>query len=69
VLDAIVAGDMLFAVDQQQYVQGYLGVTAMALYAKNLNTVGGGLPINTGPGFVTKDTAAKVKDLASKGTR
>jgi simple sugar transport system substrate-binding protein len=69
VLDAITAGDMLFAVDQQQYVQGYLGVTAMALYAKNLNTVGGGLPINTGPGFVTKDTAAKVKDLAAKGTR
>ena len=69
VLDAITAGDILFAVDQQQYLQGYLGVTFMALYAKNLNTVGGGGPVATGPGFVEKDTAAKVKDLAAAGTR
>jgi len=69
VLDAITAGDILFAVDQQQYLQGYLGVTFMALNAKNLNTVGGGLPVATGPGFVEKDTAAKVKDLSAKGTR
>jgi simple sugar transport system substrate-binding protein len=69
VLDAITAGDILFAVDQQQYLQGYLGVTFMALNAKNLNTVGGGGPVATGPGFVEKDTAAKVKDLAAAGTR
>lgn len=69
VLDAITSGDILFAVDQQQYLQGYLGVTFMALYAKNLNTVGGGGPVATGPGFVEKDTAAKVKDLSAKGTR
>jgi len=69
VLDAIAAGDMLFAVDQQQYLQGYLAVISMYLYATNLNTVGGGQPVLTGPGFVTKDNAAKVKDLAANGTR
>jgi simple sugar transport system substrate-binding protein len=40
----------------------YLNVT-------NLNTVGGGLPVLTGPGFVTKANAAKVEALAKKGTR
>jgi simple sugar transport system substrate-binding protein len=69
VLDAINAGDMLFAVDQQQYVQGYLAVVAMNLFVKNLDTIGGGLPVLTGPGFVTKDNAAKVKALAAAGTR
>jgi simple sugar transport system substrate-binding protein len=69
VLTAIAAGDMLFAVDQQQYLQGYLGIVAMNLFVTNLNTVGGGQPILTGPGFVTKDNAAKVKDLAAAGTR
>jgi simple sugar transport system substrate-binding protein len=69
VVDAIQNGDILFAVDQQQYLQGYLPVVFLYLYAKNLNTVGGGLPVLTGPGFVTKDNAAKVKDLAAKGTR
>jgi simple sugar transport system substrate-binding protein len=69
VLDAITAGDMEFAVDQQQYLQGYLSVTFMALNIRNLNTVGGGDPVATGPGFVTKETAEKVKDLSSDGTR
>ena len=69
VLDAITAGDMEFAVDQQQYLQGYLSVTFMALNIRNLNTVGGGDPVPTGPGFVTKETAEKVKQLSEDGTR
>ena len=39
------------------------------LYKTNLNTIGGGLPVLTGPGFVTKENAAQVKDLSAKGTR
>jgi simple sugar transport system substrate-binding protein len=69
VLNALEAGEMLFAIDQQQYLQGYLPVVFLYLYKTNLNTVGGGLPVLTGPGFVTKDNAAQVKDLAAKGTR
>ncbi|GAA0394354.1 sugar ABC transporter substrate-binding protein [Microbispora corallina] len=69
VVTAIEDGEILFAVDQQQYLQGWLPITFLYLYKKNLNTVGGGLPINTGPGFVTKDNAAQVARLASGGTR
>ncbi len=69
VLDAIEAGDITFAVDQQQYIQGYLAVVFMSLNAKNLNTVGGGLPVLTGPGFVTQDNAARIKELSAAGTR
>jgi simple sugar transport system substrate-binding protein len=69
VLAALEADEMLFAIDQQQYLQGYLPVVMLYLYKTNLNTVGGGLPVLTGPGFVTKDNAAAVKDLAAAGTR
>jgi len=45
VLAALEAGEMLFAVDQQQYLQGYLPVVLLYLYDTNLNTVGGSLPV------------------------
>jgi simple sugar transport system substrate-binding protein len=66
---AIAEGRMLFAVDQQQYVQGYLPIVMLTLYKANLNTVGGGRPVLTGPGFVTRDNVRKVQDLALAGTR
>ncbi|MEV6037365.1 sugar ABC transporter substrate-binding protein [Nonomuraea sp. NPDC052116] len=69
VVSAIKDGEILFAVDQQQYLQGYLPITFLNLYKNNLNTVGGGLPVNTGPGFVTKDNAEQVAKLAEAGTR
>lgn len=69
VVKAIENGKILFAVDQQQYLQGYLPIVFLALYDRNANTVGGGLPVLTGPGFVTKDNAAQVQALADAGTR
>ena len=69
VINQIEQGKLLFAVDQQQYLQGYLPVQFLYLYATNANTVGGGQPVLTGPGFVTKDNAARVHDLAARGTR
>jgi simple sugar transport system substrate-binding protein len=69
VLDAIDGGTMLFAIDQQQYLQGYLGVLIATQYAQYGLLPGGGEPILTGPGFVTKDNAAQVKDLSSQGIR
>jgi simple sugar transport system substrate-binding protein len=69
VVEAIEAEEILFAVDQQQYLQGYLPISFIKLYAENLNTVGGGRPVLTGPGFVTADNAAEVADLADAGTR
>jgi len=69
VVSAIKAGRILFAVDQQQYLQGYLPVVFLYLYNTNLNTIGGGLPVLTGPGFVDKSNASRVEALAKKGTR
>ncbi len=69
ILDAIETGTIAFTVDQQQYLQGYLPIILMFLQATNQNTAGGGLPILTGPGFVTSDNATEVKDLSAQGTR
>jgi len=68
VLEAIRDGQMLFAIDQQQYLQGYLPIVMLTLYNTNLNTVANDV-IMTGPGFVTQDNAAQVIDLSAAGTR
>ena len=70
VLKAIVAGEMLFAIDQQQFLQGYLPVVMLTLY----NQFGGLLPggggvVLTGPGFVTSDNAEAVIELSAEGIR
>ncbi len=68
-LGAIAAGDIAFTVDQQQYLQGYMPVLLLFLNVTNQNTLGGGLPILTGPGFVTPENAAQVLELSKAGTR
>jgi simple sugar transport system substrate-binding protein len=68
VLEAIDAGDMLFAIDQQQYLQGYLPIVLLMLFNTNLNTIANDVLL-TGPGFVTQDTAAQVIELSAAGTR
>ncbi|MGH8777085.1 MAG: sugar ABC transporter substrate-binding protein [Jiangellaceae bacterium] len=69
VVGAIEDGSILFAVDQQQYLQGYIPIVLLKLFQENNNTMGGGLPVLTGPGFVTQENAATVADLAEAGTR
>lgn len=69
VIKSIAAGKMLFAVDQQQYLQGYLPVVFLKLFKTNANTVGGGQPVLTGPGFVDKSNASTVEKLSGEGTR
>jgi simple sugar transport system substrate-binding protein len=69
VLEAIRAGRAEFAIDQQQYLQGYLPVVMLTKYIETLTLPGGGRIIATGPGFVTKDVAAQVIDLSARGIR
>ncbi|CAN5233124.1 sugar ABC transporter substrate-binding protein [soil metagenome] len=69
VIEGIIDGDVLFAIDQQQYMQGYLPIVFLALNIENLNTPGGGQPVLTGPGYVTKDNAEQVLELTEQGTR
>lgn len=69
VAKAVEGGKILFAVDQQPYLQGYLPIVMLSLYHTNLNVLGGGQPVLTGPSLVTKDNAAQIEKLAAAGTR
>jgi simple sugar transport system substrate-binding protein len=68
-IDAIKSGELAFAIDQQQYAQGYLPVVMLYLNEINGMELGGGQPVYTGPGFVTKENADLVEELAKDGTR
>jgi simple sugar transport system substrate-binding protein len=68
VLKAIKNGQMLFAIDQQQYLQGYLPIVLLTLYKTNLNTIANDI-LQTGPGFVTSDNVNQVIKLTAQGTR
>jgi simple sugar transport system substrate-binding protein len=69
VAKAVSDGKILFAVDQQPYLQGYLAVVMLTQYKANLNVLGGGQQVLTGPTLVTKDNAAAIEKLAAAGTR
>jgi simple sugar transport system substrate-binding protein len=69
VLEAVRGGRLLFAVDQQAYLQGYLPVVLLTQRARyGLFTAD--LPIvPTGPNFVTKENAADVIELSKRSIR
>ncbi len=71
VLEAIVDGEMSFAIDQAQYLQGYLPIVYLTQYLET-----GAIPLGsvtgvtmTGPQIVTADTAADVIEAAERGVR
>lgn len=68
ILDVIEAGEMLFAIDQQPYLQGYLPVTLIALYQRNENIVANDV-LRTGPGFITPENVERLQELTLAGTR
>ncbi|MDT8893527.1 sugar ABC transporter substrate-binding protein [Halomonas sp. I1] len=67
ILEALEAEDLSFAIDQQQYLQGYLPVMFLDQYAENGLLPAGDVP--TGPGFVTPENAAQVIELSEQGIR
>ena len=70
VLQAIADGTMLFAIDQQQFLQGYLPIVMLTLHNQFGGLIpGGGGVVLTGPGFVTADNAAAVIELSAEGIR
>jgi simple sugar transport system substrate-binding protein len=66
-LDAIEAGDITFAVDQQQYLQGYYPVVVLTLF-KQYQFRPPPEMLTTG-GFITKDNAAAIGELAKQTIR
>lgn len=69
VLTGIDEGRIAFAIDQQQYLQGYLPIVLLTQYLETLALPGGGEIIRTGPGFVTAENAAEVMELTRRGLR
>jgi simple sugar transport system substrate-binding protein len=67
ILQAVADGKMDFAIDQQQYMQGYLPVAILRLYLKY--GLMPGADVLTGPGFVTKDNALNVIQWSKEGYR
>ncbi|MEL6954885.1 MAG: sugar ABC transporter substrate-binding protein [Pseudomonadota bacterium] len=62
IVDGIINGTVDYAIDQQQFLQGYIPIVVLAL-----NTRNGTLPgnsINSGPGFVTTANVEQVQALA-----
>lgn len=68
-VQSIADGDLAFAIDQQQYAQGYMSVVLLYLNLINGHELGGGQPVYTGPGFVLQENAELVQELAANGTR
>lgn len=66
-LKSVSEGTAAFAIDQQQFLQGYLPVVFLALHAEFGLMPGGDVP--SGPNLITQDKAAQVIDLSSKGIR
>ena len=66
-LEDIIAGDAAFGIDQQQFLQGYLPVAFLSLYADFGLMPGGNVP--SGPNLITADKAAQVVELSAQGIR
>lgn len=67
-LGGIEEGNILFAIDQQQYLQGYLPVILMSLHSRNRSAYPDDV-IRTGPSFVTEENVDELQNLTEKGLR
>lgn len=68
ILQGIEEGTIRFAIDQQQYLQGYLPVVLMALHLRNRSAFPDEV-VRTGPAFVTADNVEELQDLTEEGLR
>jgi simple sugar transport system substrate-binding protein len=69
VAQQIESGGILFSVDQQPYVQGYMAVTSLWLNLTNGNDIGGGGPVLTGPSVVDSSNIGPIVEYAQNNTR
>ena len=67
-LKAVQNGEMLFLIDQQPYLQGYLPVMYLTLYNENLSKPATPITL-TGPNIITKENAAKVLEYSQESLR
>jgi simple sugar transport system substrate-binding protein len=65
----IVDGKVIFTVDQQPWLQGYMSVDALWQNKRGGFKIGGGQPVLTGPTIVDKSNASDVLKFAQQGVR
>lgn len=65
----IVDGDVIFTVDQQPWLQGYLSVDSLWQAKRGGFKLGGGQPVLTGPTIVDQSNAEDVLKFAQQGVR
>lgn len=66
-IEWIKEGKVLYTIDQQQYLQGYLGVEFLYFYNKyGLSPIG---DVLTGPFIITKDNVGPVENSVKEGYR
>jgi len=68
ILEYIQEGKVMFTMDQQQYIQGYLGVVFAYLSAK-YGYIPPPAPVSTGPAVITADDIPSLEDLVKEGYR
>lgn len=66
---AISDGKVLFTVDQQPWLQGYLSIDALWQNKRGGFKVGGGQPVLTGPAIVDKSNISDVLKFVQQGIR
>ena len=66
---AIKDGKILFSVDQQPYVQGYMAVDSLWLNLTNGNDIGGGKPTLTGPSIVDSTNIDQILPYTANNKR
>ena len=66
---AVVDGDVLFTIDQQPWLQGYLSVDSLWQNHRGAFRIGGGQPTLTGPAVVDSSNAEEVLEFANEGIR
>ena len=62
IVQGVIDGTVAYAIDQQQFLQGYMPIIVLNLMHRNGTLPGNS--INSGPGFVTLANVAQVQALA-----
>ena len=62
IVQGVIDGTVAYAIDQQQFLQGYMPIVVLNLMHRNGTLPGNS--INSGPGFVTLSNVAQVQALA-----
>jgi simple sugar transport system substrate-binding protein len=63
------SGGIIFTIDQQPWLQGYMSIDALWFHAKNGTVLGSGQSIATGPVVLDKSNVGSVEKFAKIGDR